>query len=990
MKQFCKPRFTIFLCSFFCNLIFWGPVSAQSGMLDATFGNFGRVITGYDTSNTKAVGLVTQPDGKIIVASNSSPNHSFYLIRYHTNGAVDSSFGIDGWASTKMGQYSAQCVAIQNDGKIILAGYTTMLSNTNQDFVLARFSSKGIVDSSFGVNGIVTTAFQNINTGQSSEQAKKIIIKPNGKILVGGMLGISNIATTNYIFYPIMAQYQTNGLLDSSFGTNGKVFSDSSTYWDFFTMNLQINGKIIAGQMKRDGNFVPTRYSENGSKDSSFGYNGEGSKIYLFVNNDQLVQSDGKIIFVGNFYIGNRSFIEIVRYNPDGSLDNNFGLSGIVKLDFNNNYDYGKSIQIMPNGKMLIGCSINLSNSPQFTQNYAIIRLNANGTIDNSFGTNGLVTTDFGLNDDCISLALQANNKILLIGNIGFDTSSNLITNYIGIARYDINELPFYNTLKGIAFFDTNKNGTKDADEPFYSSLNIISNRVGKDTLLVNSSSGRFTVYNDTGLNVTTAKPYSIYYTASPSSFTTNHSTYFNTDSISFAVQPTPGKRDIAITVIPLSPARPGFQAVYKMMYTNFGTDTLASGYIGFLKDNRLTYLSASANPLYINGDSIVWSISNLKPMDTGSVIIYCRVQAPPVTNVNDTLHCAGVIYPTTGDLVTGNNVSNLSQRVVGSYDPNSKSENHGGSISISDVASGQYLEYTISFQNTGTDSAFNVYIRDTLDAKLDWSTFAMVATSHNYQLVINDQAKCLWSFNGINLPDSNRNEPASHGFITFIIKPKSNLVVGDIITNKAAIYFDYNLPIITNVEKTRVVSGILPLKLLQFSAIRHGKTNLLQWTTADEQNTDFTIIERSNNGTEFTNIGSVKAGFTSYSFTDYSPPTRRGTTFNYYRLKMIDKDGRFTYSPIRLVNNSSTLEVTLYPNPTKTKLQVNIESDKDATVQYEIISQQGQIQLSSSWTVQEGANSKSFSVTNLPTGQYFLRISLSNKEQSILKFEKL
>ena len=988
MKQFCKPllfKFGVLISFLFIQVYAF----AQLGALDMTFGNGGKVITSISNSDATANSVVAKNNGKIIIGGSSKINGTdhFTLVQYNPDGSLDTTFGNKGIVATSIGFKSTMySIALQSDGKIVAGGYSTSNSTvSNQIFTLARYYSNGSRDTLFGNVGVVTTIFQ---SGSSS--IKKVIVKPDGKILVGGLL-----STMTFEEYPILAQYLPTGILDNSFGTNGTLITGVNVVngkkKGVSDMALSADGKIIMAieaypvAANNSSDFLLVQLLQNGKIDSSFANNGFAQTD--FNNSGDLSYSlavlpDSAIVLAGYSHAsGSLTKFALGKYQANGQLNTSFGNGGKVSTSVGTYPAIATHIVVKANGSIVL-----TGNTYYTSEDFAIIKYNSDGTVDNSFGSNGVVTTDFlGHKDESFSSAIQADGKLVVVGHAMDNSKYN-----IALARYSIDELSYYNTLKGTAYFDNNKNGTKEADEPLYSNLNIISARVGKDTLLVNSSSGRFTVYNDTGLYVTTAIPYSLFLSAVPSYFTTNHSTYFNTDSISFAVQPLPGKRDIAITVIPLSPARPGFQAMYKMMYTNFGTDTLASGYVGFLKDNRLTYLSASANPLYINGDSIVWSISNLKPMDTGSVIIYCRVQAPPVTNVNDTLHCAGVIYPATGDLVPGNNVSNLSQRVVGSYDPNSKSENHGGSISISDVASGQYLEYTISFQNTGNDSAFNVYIRDTLDAKLDWSTFAMVATSHNYQLVINDQAKCLWSFNGINLPDSNRNEPASHGFITFIIKPKSNLVVGDIITNKAAIYFDYNLPIITNVEKTRVVSGILPLKLLQFSAIRHGKTNLLQWKTVNEQSTDFTLIERSNNGTEFTSIGSVKAGLTSYSFTDYSPPTSRGTTFNYYRLKMFEKDGRFTYSPIRLVNNSSTFEVSLYPNPAKTKLQVNIESDKDATVQYEIISQGGQIQLSSSWTVQEGSNSKSFSVTNLPTGQYFLRISLSNKEQSVLKFEKL
>ena len=113
---------------------------------------------------------------------------------------------------------------------------------------------------------------------------------------------------------------------------------------------------------------------------------------------------------------------------------------------------------------------------------------------------------------------------------------------------------------------------------------------------------------------------------------------------------------------------------------------------------------------------------------------------------------------------------------MLGSYDPNDKTENLAGKISQREVSANSYINYLIRFQNTGTDTAFNVTVRDTLDDKLDWNSLQMVAASHPYQLDIKSQNQLTWSFNNILLVDSFRNEPASHGFIAYRVKPKSSL----------------------------------------------------------------------------------------------------------------------------------------------------------------------------------------------------------------------
>ena len=253
---------------------------------------------------------------------------------------------------------------------------------------------------------------------------------------------------------------------------------------------------------------------------------------------------------------------------------------------------------------------------------------------------------------------------------------------------------------------------------------------------------------------------------------------------------------------------------------------------------------------------------------------------------------------------------------------------------------------------------------------------------SHNYQLTITENNKCVWKL-------SNLNEPISHGYITYVVKAKPSVQVGDIISNKAAIYFDYNLPVFTNTEKTTIVADALPLKLLTFTAKKEGKTNRLQWSTANEVNVDHFEIERSGNGREYGRMQNVKCKMqngSSYNFTDNSPLT----THNYYRLKIVDKDGRFEYSPVRTINNSGNFYISVYPNPAKDKLQVQIESDKNTTLQVQVVAQDGKVLISQQWNVNEGTAIKILNVSALQSGSYFLKMTSGDKDQIVVKFEKL
>ena len=190
------------------------------------------------------------------------------------------------------------------------------------------------------------------------------------------------------------------------------------------------------------------------------------------------------------------------------------------------------------------------------------------------------------------------------------------------------------------------------------------------------------------------------------------------------------------------------------------------------------------------------------------------------------------------------------------------------------------------------------------------------------------------------------------------------------------------------------------PLYLLTFTAKRANNSNLLNWTTAQEVNTDRFEIERSPNGRQFSKIGTVKANSNNgqYNYTDNNPfasplsnPVGEGPEVRFYRLKMIDKDGQFTYSPIRqLTINHSQFTINIFPNPVHNKLQLQINSDKKTTLQLDIIAQDGKVVLRSKLSATEGAMLRSINVAALQNGTYFLRATYGSGEQSVVKFEKV
>ncbi len=236
----------------------------------------------------------------------------------------------------------------------------------------------------------------------------------------------------------------------------------------------------------------------------------------------------------------------------------------------------------------------------------------------------------------------------------------------------------------------------------------------------------------------------------------------------------------------------------YHYLYLNNNTIAPISGTLYCLIDTSITYGSCSVAPDQINGDTLIWNISNYTGSGTFTTIYGTGPNAPLGTPLE---HCAW-FETAQNEVTTINNQYCLNHVVTGSYDPNDKAVIPDGDIRLKDST----LEYLVRFQNTGTDTAFTVVITDTMSNYLDLSTLEILGESHpmTYQIVNNNVL--VFTFNNILLPDSNVNEPASHGYVAYKIRQQQSNVIGDVIENTANIYFDFNAPIITYTTVSPIV----------------------------------------------------------------------------------------------------------------------------------------------------------------------------------------
>ena len=529
--------------------------------------------------------------------------------------------------------------------------------------------------------------------------------------------------------------------------------------------------------------------------------------------------------------------------------------------------------------------------------------------------------------------------------------------------------------IRGRVFYDLNSNGSLEANEHVKARYKVA---LSNGAFAITDDSGFYQLSPDTLNNINLIVNPPDLYNAVPANKVFNFTTSDTTIVQNIALQPIVIKDSIAVYVTPYTRARPGFDLSYGIRYENVGTTNLSNAALTFHFDTTLIRYNGSSGAAVTHTGNTLSLISS-SPLAVGSIN---GIAANFTLKNNAPL---GSLLSADGSVVSGSSFSSDTSNliIVGSFDPNDKTATT--KLTPAQLAAGAYVDYVVRFQNTGTDTAFHVVLADTLSNKLQANTLEVIATSHLCKTTLKDKV-LTFEFRDIMLPDSNVNEPASNGYVRFRVKPVTGLVVGDAINNKAAIYFDYNSPIITNIAVTQITSLTFPLNLLSFIARKNDKTNLLKWATTQEINVDRFEIERSHNGREFSKIGTVKAGSINYTFADN---TRLATT-NYYRLKMIGKGGSFSFGPVRLISNNCSFSVVIFPNPAKDKLQIQITSDKPTALQMQVVSLDGKRLISNSFTANEANTLRSINISSLQKGSYLLKVVSFNKEDSVLKFEKL
>ena len=417
-------------------------------------------------ANDVAYSVAAQSDGKILVAGSSGSGIA--LVRYNVDGSLDTSFDNDGKLITEFGGTSGTSsdigndIAVQADGKILVAGTTDSF-----DFAVARYNVDGSLDTSFGTDGKVTTDF----SYHSMEYGESITLQTDGKIVVAGYE--KSYSNSKAIF--ALARYNANGSLDTGFGVNGKVLGneDSQSNKVINSVIMQTDGKILAAGSLGNYAFDVARYNANGSLDTSFFANGE---LVIYPPNyqnafgqDIALQADGKMLVAGYstggpYYDGSASHYDftLVRYHANGNIDTGFGTNGWVVTDLGwNNSDIVNSCSIQSDGKIVVVGSTLKPAAVGGRYDFAVVRYNANGSLDSTFGLNGKITTNVGTGSGYTSWnpvgsgVIQADGKILVAGTSGGDF---VLVRYNLDGSLDGTFSPPANTLNGSPTFREGSN----------------------------------------------------------------------------------------------------------------------------------------------------------------------------------------------------------------------------------------------------------------------------------------------------------------------------------------------------------------------------------------------------------------------------------------------------------------------------------------------------------------------------------------------------
>lgn len=705
-------------------------------------------------------------------------------------------------------------ISISNDGSIYcggsstssISGSKTSLNYGGQDMWVIKLDSSGnlLWEANLG--------------GYWDEELFAITATNDGGCVCGGYAqsGISGNKTQNVfgLFDGWVVKLSQTGVIEWQIDLG-------TTSWDYLFDLIELPDRtIICGLTGGGGASGNKTLSGNGGPDfwlvkldsvgnilSQYVYGGIGSEEL----HDMVFTKDNSIICGG---LSNST----VSFDKTGPCYGHYD-AWVIKLDssFNlvwdqtiggSSMDNFKSIDVTPNGDVICGM---YSQSPMSGNKYEnslgaddfwLVRLDSSGEIiwQNVIGGDQ--------HDRLYSIKVSDKGNMICGGYSSSSLSGDVQYSEKGGWDLWMFEIKGGETSKviGKIYEDINANNSLDSSENIVKHQKMI--RADENRVFFTNSSGEYSLYllppDSCDYQPILNSPY---YTPNPQFYSVKFDFPNQIDSLNdFALQSVGTFDDLCMNITPISAFRPGFNGNYMLNYENVGTTTQNPTIVFHLYPN-VSFVSASVPPSAVYPDSVVWNLGALSPFQIGQILV--TVNLSPSISIGSILNSYAQIRPIDNDFNPSCNNATWEVTVSGSMDPNDILVDQDTLFSTV-FPNPPFLEYLIRFQNTGTDTAFTVKILNPIDTfKLDLNTLEFVAASHPMDMrFIYHERNMEFLFNNILLPDSNVNEPSSHGFIRYRIKPKSNLQSGDTITNYAAIYFDFNEPVITNTAETKIVTA--------------------------------------------------------------------------------------------------------------------------------------------------------------------------------------
>lgn len=615
--------------------------------------------------------------------------------------------------------------------------------------------------------------------------------------------------------------------------------SNSLTYWDpdstFVRMDLTNNSKKLmirpsGTQFKNGGSSKPTILNQH---------------IFYRSNDTGYVSHDYGTTWINiglnpytfmDFYAKNNVVVSTAPYQINKSFDFGYSFQSIRSsyqnvtpliivdstLYFSYSYSYSDhlgKVNLYTNAFSHVSngthyCIVNFNDTLISGYSYGIYRSVDKGNswteINNyyRFGVLGKITTDENL-----LYAPAGSNGVLVSNDQGatlfpfneglpynaiasqliFDSKFAYVLTQFGVYRRPKSEFIIRN-VSGYVYYDINKNGVKDLGERGFSGqilkLNYHNNYYYTDS--TGYYSFRF-VGSDDSIKYIPKEPY----------FISNPSTKFideNIRKVNFAVQVDTNIQNIDVVITPITHSRPGRKTVFAVDCNNYGGGHQTS-MITIQLDSLLSLATVSSINANISNNVVTWN-TNLAPFKKDNLTISCLL--PPDPNLSGRkLVLTAKAEPLLADYNPVDNFDTLNQVITNSYDPNDKRVIPAGDIFQDFMSNEKYLQYFVRFQNTGTDTAFNVKIEDFLSKNLDLGTFKFQGSSHPCTYKIDTNRVVSFYFDNILLPDSTIDEIKSHGYLRYKIKPLRTLTLGERINSTSFIYFDFNSSVSTNTVVT-------------------------------------------------------------------------------------------------------------------------------------------------------------------------------------------